>query len=71
MNPVLGHYTSQERQPAAGPELPNNKPHRSPKQSHAEDHTEQLEASHHWDNTVRKKNQENKLLCVQKANVKH
>ena len=27
------------------PELPNNKPHQSPKQSHAEDHTEQSEAT--------------------------
>ena len=25
MNPVLSHHTSQERQPAAVPELPNNK----------------------------------------------
>ena len=25
--PVLSHHTSQERQPAAVPELPNNKPH--------------------------------------------
>ena len=25
------------------PKLPNNKPHQSPKQSHAEDHTEQIE----------------------------
>ena len=32
MNPVLSHHTSQERQPAAVPELPNNKPHQSPKQ---------------------------------------
>ena len=40
MEPVLSHHTSQERQPAAVPELPNNKPHQSPKPSHAEDHTE-------------------------------
>ena len=40
MDPVLNHHTSQERQPAAMPELPNNKPHQSPKQSHAEGHTE-------------------------------
>ena len=26
------------------PELPNTKPHQSPKLSHAEDHTEQIEA---------------------------
>ena len=39
MDPVLSHHTSQERQPAAVPELPNNQPHQSPKQSHAEDHT--------------------------------
>ena len=31
-----GHHISQERQPAAVPELPNNQPHQSPKQSHAE-----------------------------------
>ena len=30
MDPVLSHYASQERQPAAVPELPNNKPHQSP-----------------------------------------
>ena len=45
MDPVLSHHTSQERQPAAVPELLNNKPHQSPKQSHAEDHTEQIEAT--------------------------
>ena len=39
---ILSHYTFQERQPAAVPELPNDQPHQSPKQSHAEDHTEQL-----------------------------
>ena len=44
MDTVLSHHTSQERQPAAVPELPNNKPHQSLKQSHAEDHTEQIEA---------------------------
>ena len=37
--------TSQERQPAAMPELPNNKPHQSLKQSHAEHHTEETEAT--------------------------
>ena len=45
MDPVLSYHTSQERQPAAVPELPNNKPHQSPKQNHAEDHTEQIEAT--------------------------
>ena len=45
MNPVLSHHTSQERQPAAVPELLNNKPHQTPKQSHAEDHTEQIEGT--------------------------
>ena len=45
MDPVLSHYTSQERQPAAVPELPNDQPHKPPKQSHAEDHTEQIEAT--------------------------
>ena len=34
------HYqTSQERQPAAVPELLNDQPHQLPKESHAEDHT--------------------------------
>ena len=41
---VLSHYTSQERQLAAVPELPSDQPHQSPKKSHAEDHTEQIEA---------------------------
>ena len=45
MDPVLSHHTSQERKPAAVSELPNNKPHQSPMQSHAEDHTEQIEAT--------------------------
>ena len=37
MNPVLSHHTSQERQPAAVPELQNDQPHQPPKQSHAEE----------------------------------
>ena len=45
LDPVLSHHTSQERQLVAVPELANNKPHQSPKQSHAEDHTEQIEAT--------------------------
>ena len=45
MDPVLSHHTSQERQPEAVLELANNKPHQSPKQSHAEDHTGQTEAT--------------------------
>ena len=45
MDPVLSHHTSQERKSAAVPELPNNQPHQSPKQSHAEDHIEQIEAT--------------------------
>ena len=44
-NPVISHQTSQERQPAAVPEVLNNKPHQTPKQSHGEDHTEQIEAT--------------------------
>ena len=43
--PVLSHRTSQERQPAAVPELSNDQPHQSPKQSHAEDHTEQIDVT--------------------------
>ena len=45
MDPVLSHHTSQERQPAAVPELSNDQLHQSPKQSHAEDHTEQTDAT--------------------------
>ena len=45
MDPFLSHYTSQERQPAAASELPNNKPHQSPKLSHAQDQTEQIAAT--------------------------
>ena len=39
---VLSHHTSKERQPAAVSKLPNDQ---SPKQSHGEDHTEQIEAT--------------------------
>ena len=49
VDPVLSHHTSQERQPAAVPELPNNQPHQSPKQSNAEDHIEQIEATNGGD----------------------
>ena len=48
---VLSHHTFQKRKPAAVPDLPNNQPHQSPKQSQAEDHTEQIEATsgdHRW-----------------------
>ena len=45
LHPVLSHHTSQERQPAAMPGLSNDQPHQSPKQSHAEDLTEQIEAA--------------------------
>ena len=45
VDPVLSHHTSQERQPAVVPELPNDQPHQSPQQSHAEDHTEQIKAT--------------------------
>ena len=45
VDPVLSHHTFPERQPAAVPELPNDQSHQSPKQSHAEDHTEQIEAT--------------------------
>ena len=44
-NPDLRHHTSLERQPAAVPELPKNKPHQSSKQSYTEDHTEQIETT--------------------------
>ena len=45
VDPVLSHHTSQERQPAAVSELPNDQLHQLPKQGHAEDHTEQIEAT--------------------------
>ena len=44
VDPVLGHHTSHERQSAAVPELPNDRPHQLPKQTHAEDHTVQTKA---------------------------
>ena len=43
MDPVLSHHASQERQPAAVPELLNDKLHQPPKIT--EDHTEQTEAT--------------------------
>ena len=43
--PVLGHHTSKEKLPAALPELPNDQLHQPPKQSHAEEHIEQTEAT--------------------------
>ena len=45
LDPVLGHHTSKERQPAAVPELPNDQPQQPPKQSQADDHAEQTEAA--------------------------
>ena len=42
---ALSHYASQERQPAAVPELPTDQPHQSPKPSHAEDHAKQIEVT--------------------------
>ena len=39
------HHTSQERQPAEVPELPNDQPRQLPRQSHVEDYTEQTEAA--------------------------
>ena len=42
---VLSHHTSQERQSAAVSELLNDQPYQSPKQSHAEDRTEEIEAT--------------------------
>ena len=43
MDPVLSCHTSQERQSAAVPELPNDQRHQPPKQNRAEDHNEQME----------------------------
>ena len=45
VDPVLSHHTSQERQPAAVPELTINQTHQLPKQNHAENHTEQIETT--------------------------
>ena len=45
VDPVLSHHTSQERQTAAVPELPNDQLYQTLGQSHAEDHTEQVEAA--------------------------
>ena len=45
MDSFLSLHTSQERQRAAVKELPNDQPHQSPRHSHAEDHTEQIEAT--------------------------
>ena len=50
VDPVFGHHTSQERQLAVVPELPNNQPRQLPKQSHTEDHTEEIEATSEEDN---------------------
>ena len=44
VDPVLSHNTSQERQPAAVPELLNDQPYQPPKQSHTEGHSKQTEA---------------------------
>ena len=45
VDPVLVQHTSQERQHAAVPELPNDQPHQLSEQSHPEDHTELIEAA--------------------------
>ena len=45
MDPVYSNHTSEERQPAAVSELPNDQPHHSPMQSHAEEHAEQIETT--------------------------
>ena len=44
-NPVLCHHTSRERRPAIVLELPSDQLHQPSKRSHAEDHTEQIEAT--------------------------
>ena len=45
VDPGLSHHISQEKQPAAVPELPNNQPRQPPKQSRAEAHTGQTAAT--------------------------
>ena len=52
-HPVLSHHTFQGRQPAAVPELPNDQPHQPPKQSHAKDHNERIEAASEEDHCWR------------------
>ena len=44
MYPVIGHHTSQERQPAGVPELENYQPQQPSEQSHAEDYTAKPQA---------------------------
>ena len=41
----FGHHTSQEKQPAAIPELPKDQSNQPSKQSRTEDHTEHTEAA--------------------------
>ena len=53
VDPVLSHHNSHERQPAAVPKLPNDQPRQPPEQSHAEDHTEQIEATSREDHCRR------------------
>ena len=48
-DPVLSHQNSQERQPAAVPELPDDQPNQPLKQSHAEDNTEQIQSTNRED----------------------
>ena len=45
MDPVLGHHTSQDMQPAAVPELPHDQPHEPSKQNNTEGRTKQIEAT--------------------------
>ncbi|WP_419612138.1 hypothetical protein, partial [Thiolapillus sp.] len=42
---AVGHHTSEEGQPAAVPEPSTVQPHQPPKQSHAENNTEQIETA--------------------------
>ena len=72
MDPVLSHHTSQERRPAAKPELPNDQPHKPPKQSHAEDHPQQIEVAsgedHCWRTSRLQSRKEHQIADLQPKN---
>ena len=66
LDPVVGHHISQERQPAAVPELPNDQLHQQPKQSHAEDHADQIELTSRENHCCRTGTQEGTPQSISK-----
>ena len=68
VDPVCGHHTSLERKPAAVPELPSVHPHEILKQSHVEDHTEQIEATRRGFNRRSHDNLQQDLVDMKMAN---